>query len=92
MKFREHGIFAIELLSDFPHHYIPDLFTPSEMIQLFVAHLVVAEVQAGHYFMPSLLPVAVHAERQQITSYAPLLLYFPDGRLLHSVLHNRDYA
>ena len=47
VKFREHGIFTIELLSDFPHHYIPDLFTSSEMIQLFVAHLVVARGMWG---------------------------------------------
>ena len=81
VKFREHGILTTELLSDFPHHYTPGLFTPSEMIRLFIAQLVVAEVQSDHYFMPSLLPVAVHAKRQQRFSSSPLLLYFPDGRL-----------
>jgi hypothetical protein len=79
-KFRDQGIVTADTLKEFTRHYVRDLFGPSELLQLFLADLVVAEVQPGEYFMPSLLQVAsVKEEYQHQSPIEPLLLYFPHG-------------
>ena len=85
-KFRDQGIVTADILKAFPRHYIQGLFGPSELLQLFAADLVVAEVQPGEYFMPSLLRVSSDKEQCQHQSpIAPLLLYFPHGDALLGV-------
>ena len=79
-KIRDQGIVTTDILKQFPHHYIPGLFGPSELLQLFTADLVVSQVQPGEYFMPSLLQVPSDKEQCQHQSpIEPLLLYFPHG-------------
>ena len=79
LRFRNEGIVTLEILSDecMKKHYIPGLFTPTDLIKLFKSLLIVAEVDKDQYIMPSLLPVT---DSQPPThSIPPLLLYFPDG-------------
>ena len=85
-KFRDQGIVTADILKEFQRHYIRGLFGPSELLQLFTADLVVAHVQPGEYFMPSLLQVASDKEQCQHQSpIEPLLLYFPHGDALLGV-------
>ena len=82
-KFRDQGIVSADILKEFPRHYIRGLFGPSELLQLFTADLVVAQVQPGEYFMPSLLQVASDKEQcQHQFPIEPLLVYFPHGDAL----------
>ena len=85
-KFRDQGIVTADILKEFQRHYIRGLFGPSELLQLFTADLVVAHVQPGEYFMPSLLQVASDKEQCQHQSpIEPLLVYFPHGDALIGV-------
>ena len=78
-RFRDRGIVTLEILSDecMKKHYVPGLFTPTDLIKLFEHLLIVAEVDKDQYLMPSLLPVA--GSQPPPHSVPPLLLYFPDG-------------
>ena len=85
-KFRDQGIVTADILKEFQHHYVRGLFGPSELLQLFAADLVVAEVHPGEYFMPSLLPIVTDKEQFEHQSpIEPLLVYFPHGDALLGV-------
>ena len=78
-RFRDEGIVTLEILRDecMKKHYVPGLFTPTDLIKLFEYLLIVAEVDKDQYLMPSLLPVT--DTQPPSHSVPPLLLYFPDG-------------
>ena len=79
LRFRNEGIVTLEILSDecMKKHYVPGLFTPTDLIKLFKSLLIVAEVDKDQYIMPSLLPVT--GSQPPTHSVPPLLFYFPDG-------------
>ena len=85
-RFQDKGIVTLEMFQDerFSAHYIPDLFTPADLIKLFEHLLIIAPVSSTEYFMPSLLQTITSEEvgKQLPTtssSAAPLLVHFPAG-------------
>ena len=85
-KFKDHGIVSLELLQEkgFKKHYVPDIFTPVDLVKLFRKLLIIADFSASEYIMPALLPVLetekVHEYRVTSSSpVAPLALAFPLG-------------
>ena len=86
LQFKEKGIVTVDMFQDerFSAHYIPGLFTPTDLIKLFKHLLIAAPLSPTEYFMPSLLQTISPEEvRKQLppptTSAAPLLVHFPDG-------------
>ena len=84
-KFRDQGIITLEFLSkkEFQRHYVPDLFSPGELLSLFKKLLIVSPITEEEFLMPCLLrmtqkptPVAPSS------SVPPLLFYFPHSPLL----------
>ena len=56
--FRDYAQISPEFLSkgeELQKHYVPDLFTPVELVKLFRKLLIVADLSASKLFMPSLL-------------------------------------
>ena len=85
-KFKDHGMVSLELLQEkeFNKHYVPDIFTPVDLVKLFRKLLIIADFSASEYIMPALLPVLetekVHKYRVSNDSLvAPLALDFPLG-------------
>ena len=84
-KFRDQGIITLELLSEkkFRRHYVQDLFSPVELLELFKKLLIVSPITEEEFLMPCLLRVT-----QEPTAFAPsssvrsLLFYFPHSPLL----------
>ena len=85
-QFQDKGIVTLEMFQDerFSAHYIPDMFTPADLIKLFEHLLIVAPISSTEYFMPSLLQTITSEEvGKQLpslsSSAAPLLVHFPAG-------------
>ena len=77
---------TLEMFNDkrFSAYYIPDLFTPADLIKLFEHLLIVAPLSSTAYFMPSLLYMVPPEKLSKYlsplpTSAAPLLVHFPAG-------------
>ena len=86
LQFRDKGIVTLEMFQDkrFSAHYIPDLFTSADLIELFKHLLIVAPLSSKEYFMPSLLQMISSEEVNKHLSppsslAAPLLVHFPAG-------------
>ena len=86
LHFRDKGIVTLEMFQDkrFSAHYIPDLFTPADLIKLFEYLLIIAPLSHTEYFMPSLLQIISPEEvgkqlPSPCSSVAPLLVHFPAG-------------
>ena len=86
LQFRDKGIVTLEMFQDerFSAHYIPDHFTPADLIKLLKHLLIIAPLSDTEYFMPSLLQMTSPDELVQkppapSSSAAPLLVYFPAG-------------
>ena len=86
LQFRDKGIVTVDMFQDkrFSAHYIPDLFTPADLIKLFQELLIISPLSTTDYFMPSLLQTNTPVEvRLQLpppsTCAAPLLVHFPAG-------------
>ena len=86
LHFRDKGIVTVDMFQDerFSSHYIPDLFTPADLIRLFQHLLIIAPLSSTEYFMPSLLQmISLEEVSKQLhppsSSAAPLLVYFPAG-------------
>ena len=78
----KHGIITRDLLERFSRHYVPGLFTSTELIELFKHLLIFAQIGDNTYLMscllyPGKLPQSV--PDPAIHSVTPLLLYFADG-------------
>ena len=84
LKFREQGIVRPEFLEKFPNHYVDELFTPANLLQLFKHRLIFALLPVkDEYFMPSLLQrlPSEQLDKQRISSpdASPLFVHFPHG-------------
>ena len=86
LQFRDKGIVTVDMFQDerFATHYIPDLFTPADLIKLFEHLLIIAPLSSTEYFMPSLLHMISLEEVSNLlpppsTCAAPLLVHFPAG-------------
>ena len=86
LQFRDKGIVTLEMFQSerFSAHYIPDLFSPADLIKLFQRLLIIAPLSSTEYFMPSLLqmisPEDVIKQLPSSSSSAlPLLVHFPAG-------------
>ena len=56
LQFRDKGIVTTDMFQDerFSAHYIPGLFSPADLIEIFKHFLIVAPISGKEYFMPSL--------------------------------------
>ena len=85
-KFKDYGIISLDLLQrkEFDKHYVPEIFTPVDLVKLFKKLLIIADFSTSEYIMPALLPVL---ETGKVNEYcvsndspiAPLALAFPLG-------------
>ena len=82
--FRDKGLVTLEFLQEFPKHYEPNLFTPSDLLQLLEHRLIIAQVEEGMYFMPFILPDLPpdQVDRHRVLPSSPaaaLVVLFPGG-------------
>ena len=85
-RFQDRGIVTLEMFEDerFSAHYIPELFTPADLIKLLEHFLIIAPISSTEYFMPSLLQTITSEEvgkhfSTTTSSAAPLLVHSPAG-------------
>ena len=79
-RFQDEGIVTFQMLQEkrFSSHYIPGLFTPTHLVELFKGLLIFAPLTANEYFMPCLLPMLpAESITRPRSSIAPLLVHFP---------------
>lgn len=87
IKFRDYGMVTLEILKKFPRHYVEGLFTPTELLKLLTAFLVMAPVvdNSTEYMMPCLLQELAleeldkHRQLDLSSPAVPLLIQFPDS-------------
>ena len=86
LQFRDKGVVILDMFQDdrFLAYYIPDLFFPADLIELFKHLLIIAPISNKEYFMPSLLRMISSEEVSKLlpppsSSAAPLLVHFPAG-------------
>ena len=83
--FIDHGELSVETLADpkFFKHFVPELFTPHQLLLVFQNLFIVAPISDTIYFMPSLLPEILSEELEEYRPTtdidSPVLVYFPDG-------------
>ena len=86
-KFHELGIVTCDFLSQdrFKKHYVPGIFTPVELTELFRKLHIFADLENEQYFMPSLLEslssvdLQPHRVSASAATLSPLVLPFPNG-------------
>ena len=93
-KFQNKGIIMLEFVEHFTKHYVKELFSPPDLLKLFMSHLILtpfsptdSEIdftsRTAQYFMPSLLdmlPQDKLMEYRVVSVLAsPLLIRFPNG-------------
>ena len=82
IKFSECGILHISCLDRFPSHYIKDVFTPKDLLQLFTSLCIVSQLNSYDYLMPCVLPVeekAFYNPEPKTQSVPAMVVEFPDG-------------
>ena len=86
LQFRDKGIVTTDMFQDerFSAHYIPGLFSPADLIELFKHLLIVAPMSGNEYFMPSLLRMISSEKLNKhlplpSSCAAPLLVHLPAG-------------
>ena len=81
-KFSQCGILSIECLKKFPAHYVDGVFSPADMMKLFVKLFIVSEVNEGKYLMPCVLKVDKLTScnpEPNTQSVPPMVLHFTKG-------------
>ena len=82
IKFGECGILHISCLDRFPSHYIKDVFTPKDLLQLFTSLCIVSKLNSDEYLMPCVLPVeekAFYNPEPKTQPVPAMVVEFPDG-------------
>ena len=82
--FRDQGIVILEFLEQFRKHYVDNLFTPPDLLKIFMRHLIVTPLSTDElhqevdftshsiqYYMPSLLNMCSHWSRLRVIEYYP---------------------
>ena len=84
-KFRDQGVVILEFLEQFKKHYIANLFTPPDLLQIFMNHLIITPLSTEEfhqvndftsrsiqYYMPSLLDMLslMDLENHRVSSSA----------------------
>ena len=93
--FRDKGVVTLEFLKQFPRHYVDRLFTPPDLLRIFMSLLILTPFsttlhgqvdfssRTTRYYMPSLLDMApsTDLEKHRVFSAAaaPMLIRFPNG-------------
>ena len=92
--FRDQGILILEFLKRFEKHYVDKLFTPPDLLRIFMRHLIITPSEELHkevdftsnstqYYMPCLLDMLSLTEldsyRNHFSVGCPLLIRFPNG-------------
>ena len=81
-KYSQCGILSIECLKKFPAHYVNGVFSPADMMRLFVKLFIVSEVNEGEYLMPCVLKVDMLNScnpEPKTQSVPPVVLHFTKG-------------
>ena len=81
-KFSQCGILSIDCLKKFPDHYVDGVFSPADMMRLFVKLFIVSEVNEGEYLMPCVLKVDKLTNcnpEPETQSIPPMVLHFTKG-------------
>ncbi len=81
-RFVKFGILTIRCLEKFPDHYVEGVFSPADMMKLFVKLLLVSELSDGEYFMPCVLkadPLTSCNPEPGTQSLPPMVLHFQGG-------------
>ena len=84
LAFRDEGVITLKLLKRFRKHYVPEFFSPSDLLSILEHQLIIAHISEGKYFMPSLLLdlPGKQVERHRVepsSPAAPFVIYFPGG-------------
>ena len=81
-KFSQCGILRIDCLKKFPDHYVNGVFSPADMMRLFMKLFIVSEVKEGEYLLPCVLNVDELTScnpEPETQSVPPMVLYFAEG-------------
>ena len=92
---RDKGVVTLEFLEQFQRHYVDGLFTPPDLLQIFMSLLILTPFssslhdqvdfssRSARYYMPSLLdmlsPSYVEKSRVFSSVAAPMIIRFPNG-------------
>ena len=92
---RDKGVITLEFLEQFPRHYVDGLFTPPDLLQIFMSLLILTPFSttlhgqvdfSSHsirYYMPSLLDMLPASDLEKHRNFsaaaAPMLIRFPTG-------------
>ena len=94
VRFRDHGVVNVELLNQFPKHYVKGLFTSDELIIVLTNQLVFARNGEGVYFMPCVLldlllwKLSDHRLDPSSALVSPLLIYYLGGLFPASIFNS----
>ena len=86
VTFRDSAIVDADLLKEFPSHYRPGLFEPTDFLRLMENLLIAGHLKNGKHFIPSLLP---DLPPEKVTEYrvtssdhpAPMTIHYPKSML-----------
>ena len=102
-SFRDQGILSIKCLEEFKSHFVQDIFTTSDFLQLLEKLLIICRLPANEYFFPAVLSMTSESRIKQflvshrITQIAALVMEFssgwaPPGVYCCSVCHLQSHA
>ena len=102
-KFRDNGILTLEFLEELQSHYVPGVFTPSDLLLLLEKLLIISPLSATEYFFPAVLSMIPKSQVYQFlvhyraTGIAALVVEFstgwaPPGVFCCSVCHLQSHA
>ena len=87
-RFVKYGFVTLDLLKEFPDHYVEGVFSPADMVKLFVKLLMVSEMKDGEYLMPCVLPTNSLSDcnpEPDTQSVPPMVLHFPGGPVRYGI-------
>ena len=81
LKFCDRGIVTVDFLHDFPRHFVPGLFTATNLLEILDSLFVTAPISNKEHFMPSLLDTLrpENISRPSAKDTSVLCIHFPSG-------------